>query len=288
MAMSSNVALRLAEHLHHNLLRYILVAYSVAAVFPEAGLAIRNINFLTISIFDETVQITVPAALLATLLFNAGLGIRVESLFGLVKRPLLLILGLAANLAIPLAFILAISIFMLPWHNPTEVQYILVGLALIASMPIAGSSSAWSQNADGDLALSLGLVILSTCLSPLTTPMALNAAGWVANDVYAQLLNELADHQTKVFLAMFVFLPTTLGIGARRLMREGQWEQAKPLIKPANTMVLLTLIYSNAAVALPQALANPDWDFFAALTAILVLLSVVTFGSGWMIAQACG
>jgi hypothetical protein len=28
------------------------------------------------------------------------------------------------------------------WHNPREVQEILIGLALIASMPVAGSSTA--------------------------------------------------------------------------------------------------------------------------------------------------
>ena len=65
------------------------------------------------------------------------------------------------------------------WHNPDEVQNILVGLALVASMPIAGSSTAWSQNANGDMALSLGLVLGSTLLSPLTTPMALHAVGFM-------------------------------------------------------------------------------------------------------------
>jgi predicted Na+-dependent transporter len=57
------------------------------------------------------------------------------------------------------------------------VQNILVGLALVASMPVAGSSTAWSQNTDGDMALSLGLVLLTTLLSPLTTPAALHAVG---------------------------------------------------------------------------------------------------------------
>ena len=69
---------------------------------------------------------------------------------------------------------------MVGWHNPDEVQNILVGLALVASMPIAGSSTAWAQNADGDLALSLGLVLGSTLLSPLTTPLALHAVGLMA------------------------------------------------------------------------------------------------------------
>jgi BASS family bile acid:Na+ symporter len=63
-----------------------------------------------------------------------------------------------------------VSLVMAAWHSNGEVQNILVGLALVASMPIAGSSTAWSQNASGDVTLSFGLVLGSTLLSPLTTP----------------------------------------------------------------------------------------------------------------------
>lgn len=66
---------------------------------------------------------------------------------------------------VPLLFIIAIDLPMRFWHNAEEVQQILVGLALVASMPIAGSSTAWAQNANGNLALSLGLVLLTTCWS---------------------------------------------------------------------------------------------------------------------------
>jgi hypothetical protein len=93
-------------------------------------------------------------------------------------------------------FILVVSQTMRFWHNPDEVQNILVGLALVASMPIAGSSTAWSQNASGDLALSLGLVVLSTLLSPLTTPVALHSVGPLTSGDYSEDLHELASSGT--------------------------------------------------------------------------------------------
>ncbi len=104
--------------------------------------------------------------MLSFLLFNAGLGTRLEELGDLKKNPALLVVGILANLLIPVAYIFLFSIVGRTWHNPDELQNILVGLALVAAMPIAGSSTAWSQNVNGNLALSLGLVITSTILSP--------------------------------------------------------------------------------------------------------------------------
>ena len=59
-----------------------------------------------------------------------------------------------------MTFVFVVSYALRLWHNGDETQNILVGLALVASMPIAGSSTAWLQNADGDLTISLRLIIL--------------------------------------------------------------------------------------------------------------------------------
>jgi BASS family bile acid:Na+ symporter len=226
--------------------------------------------------------------MLALVLFNAGLGVRTERLRGLLRGPLILITGLAVNLLVPLLFILGLSQTLRVWHNPVEVQLILVGLALVASMPVAGSSTAWSQNADGDLALSLGLVVFSTCLSPLTTPSVLHAVGWVASGVYADCLHDLARGGTSLFLAAFVMLPSLLGICVRGLLGEERVLRLKPVLKLVNAVNLLALCYSNAAVALPQTVADPDWDFLAVMLAVVLALCVVGFASGWAVARACG
>src|SRR5262249_31113571 len=140
------------------------------------------------------------------------LGVRIAELRHLLRSPAALLAGLVANLAIPIAFIFLVTLGMRAWHNADEVQNILVGLALIASMPIAGSSTAWAQNANGNLALSLGLVLLSTVLSPVTTPAALHAVGLMAQGDYARTLHDMAGYGTGVFLILCVLVPSGLGI----------------------------------------------------------------------------
>jgi len=124
---------------------------------PGFGLWIRNVSFGG--------AISLPLLMLAALLLNAGLGVKTEELTRLLRKPFVLLCGVSCNLMIPLAFIVAVSFLMHIWHDQEEIQQILVGLALVAAMPIAGASTAWSQNANGSLALSLGLVLGSTTLS---------------------------------------------------------------------------------------------------------------------------
>src|SRR5262249_39689714 len=145
------------------------------------------------------------------------------------------------------------------WVDPAGLQQILLGLTLVASMPVAGSSAAWSQNANGNLALSLGLVLGSTFLSPLTTPAVLALVGSLAYGLQADALAGLTASGTGAFLVLFVLLPTVVGLGTRRLVGEGPAVRAKPTLKLLNSVILLVLNYANAAVSLPQVVAAPDW-----------------------------
>lgn len=96
--------------------------------------------------------------MLSILMFNASLGLKCSDVKDLMQKKYLLLAGLAATLIIPIIYIYGMTIAMRLWYEPFEVQYILVGLALVAAMPIAGSSTTWAQNSNGNLALSLGLV----------------------------------------------------------------------------------------------------------------------------------
>ncbi len=155
-------------------------------------------------------------------------------------------------------------------------------------MPIAGSSTAWSQNADGDMALSLGLVLGSTFLSPLMTPIALHAVGFVATGDYAEDLHELASGRTGSFLAIGVLAPSLLGILAGLALGRRRVAAAKPYLKLINSVILLALNYSNAAISLPQAIADPDLDFLAVTLGIVAGLCVLAFAVGWGTAQLLG
>ncbi len=276
---------RLSHFVHHYFLWLLIGSYAIAAFVPSFGLWIRDASIGAISAFGATTQIRLSMVMLASLLLNAGLGVEVQKIGAMIRRPGLMIAGLAANFLLPIAFILVITKMMAGWHNADEVQNILVGLALVASMPIAGSSTAWSQNADGDLPLSLGLVLFSTLLSPLSTPVALHSVGLMATGDYAEDLQELAAGGTGMFLALCILTPSLVGIGLRRGIGSRRYLAAKPVLKLVNSCVLLLLNYSNASVSLPQAIQNPDLDFLAITLAIVLGLCVLGFAAGWLIAR---
>jgi BASS family bile acid:Na+ symporter len=275
----------LAHFIHKNLFAFVLSSYAVAAIWPTAGVRIRDVSFGVITVFGETTRVSLPVVMLTFLLFNAGLAIHTAQLKNFARCPLSLAAGLAGNLLVPVAFILVVSQTMRFWHNPNEVQSILVGLAIVASMPIAGSSTAWSQNANGDSALSLGLVVFSTLLSPLTTPVMLRSVYLLTTRDYSENLHELVTSGTGCFLALSVILPSVLGMAGRAAMGEARVTAAKPFLKSLNSVNLVLLNYSNAALSLPQTVADPDWDFLVVILVIVAALCLLAFATGSLIGR---
>jgi BASS family bile acid:Na+ symporter len=274
--------------LHEHFFALLIGSYAFAAAWPGPGMALRGVGLGHVRLGAESMPLTLPTLLLGMLLLNAGLGVRAAEMKGLLRRPVPLVVGLVANLAIPIVFIAVVAQSLDSWHNPEEVQVILVGLALVASMPIAGSSTAWSQNAEGDLALSLGLVTASTLLSPFATPFALRAVGSLAKGEYAADLHDLAAHGTGIFLIVCVLAPSVAGIALRMILGERRTAAIRPGLKSINEVNLLVLCYSNAAAALPQAVANPDWDFLIAIATVTGTLCLIGFGSGWALGRLLG
>ena len=272
-------------HLIHRYFIWIIVSsYLIAAVTPRFGLWIRTLNLGSVSVFQTKLDFPLPPLMLASLLFNAGMGARSAELRHLLHKPWVLLGGVFGNVATPLAFIMVVSFAMRFWHDPDEVQQILVGLALVASMPIAGASTAWSQNANGNLALSLGLVLATTLLSPLLTPMVLHAVGFVTVGDYSEDLHELAADGAVSFLGAWVILPSLLGILTRWLAGDGRINSVMPLVKLINYCVLVLLNYSNASLTLPNVLSDPDLDFLAIMLVIVIALCIVAFTSGYLLA----
>ncbi|PPD19844.1 MAG: Na+-dependent transporter [Methylomonas sp.] len=283
---SISKAIEFLTHLIHRYFIWVIVAsYFLAALLPGLGVWLREVELGSVVLFHNTLDLRLPPLMLSLLLFNAGLGVRPKELGQLLRRPQLLLGGLLGNVITPLSFIIGVSLIMVLWHNPEEVQHILVGLALVAAMPIAGASTAWSQNANGNLALSLGLVLLTTLLSPLLTPLVLHTVGFVTTGDYSEDLHEIAADGVVTFLGVWVVLPSLLGILMQRLVGEQRLVGAKASIKLVNYVILLLLNYSNASLSLPKALAQPDYDFLAILLVIVVALCVSAFATGYLVAR---
>jgi BASS family bile acid:Na+ symporter len=270
---------------HRHFIWLLVVSYAIAAVFPACGLTIRAVSLGEITFLRERTHVSLPMLMLAFLLLNAGLGVKATELRKLHKAPRIVLGGLAANLLVPLAFVFLVSQALRLYHDHAEAQQILVGLALIAAMPIAGSSTAWTQNSDGDVTLSLALVLFSTLLSPLTTPLAFDAVEHMAVGEYADALDRLESNGTGFLLIACVLFPSVIGIALQWLLGPNKVRRVMPLLKLVNSGNLLHLNYANAAVSLPQLVAKPDWDWLALTLGIVLLLCLVAFASGWCIAR---
>lgn len=277
---------KVSHFIHKHFLAILITTYALAALAPAFGLWLRHIQLGEVHWSDgNSFKLSLSLFMLSFLLFNAGLGIKARELVGLWKSPAVILSGFIANMAVPILLVLGLRGLMQFWHDSDELQNLLVGLAMIVAMPIAGSSTAWSQNANGNLSLSLGLVFLSTVLSPVTTPIVLHAFGFMTTGDYSSDLHELAAQGTNVFMLLTVVLPSALGILVHFILGESKTATIKPYMKLANFIILLLLNYSNASTSLPQAFAKPDLDFLVFIYSTTILLCSTAFGAGWLIAR---
>lgn len=273
--------------LHRYFLWLLMAAYLFAFFFSGPGLFIRNISFGRMVLPGGAgLQLSASLVMLSFLLFNAGLAMKVDELKGVAAKPGITLASLVANTLVPLSLVFLLSAIFGNWHEASELQNLLTGLALIVAMPVAGSSAAWAQNASGNLALSLALVLLSASLSPLVTPFTLQSCSAVIGGHLSGDLRNLASQGADAFMFITVVLPVLAGIVVSRISGLARIQRVLPALKLVNYVFLLTLNYSNAAVALPKTLVCIDWDAFALTVVMTALVCSVSFLSGWLICRA--
>ncbi|WP_189971269.1 bile acid:sodium symporter family protein [Streptomyces violascens] len=268
------------------LLGLMLGCYALAGVAPGPGELLRG---LRLRFPIQGAVLTLPMGLLAIMLVNAGLGVRVRDIAGAVRRPLRLLLGITANAFLPVLLLPALAVFLRSWPDPLEVECLLVGVMLVLAMPIAGGAASWGQNAGGNVPLVVAMVLGSTLLSPLTVPLGLHlAAQLVGPDGIGGLddttrLDGLAGTGAGPFALASVVLPCIVGILVRALLGERRISRVLPWVKAVNLLNVLLLCYINAAGALGQALTHPDPDLLALALMVSGTACALSFLLGrWM------
>jgi len=243
---------------------------------------IREISFGHVSLFGGSTLISSSMVMLAILMMNATMS--VERIGGLVSSPRLLVAGLAANMFLPVIVLYFISVALSYHGTSVNLEAIIVPLALLSTVPVAGASTAYTQNTDGDLALAVGLVLASTFLCPLLMNVPLNLINQLAVGDYTHAFSEVEGGGTILVLILAVIVPSFLGLCLRPLIGTARIKSSKPGLKLVNSVNLLLLNYTNAAIALPKLFSNPDWSFLGTAFFFSTVLCVVDFISGWWIA----
>jgi BASS family bile acid:Na+ symporter len=226
--------------------------------------------------------------LLGLLLFNAGLGIDRQQLARVGGRISVVPAAIVVGFVAPLTFVLLLGIASSLQSSTVPLHGLVLGLSVVAAMPAAGSSAAWSQNTNGNLALSVALILCSTVISPLTA--------WATLTVITSLPGVLDSGTTPdgltgyaaAFLTSWVLLPAVAGAAVREVVGEARITRWRTELKAVNLVVLLVLNYANASLSLPAAISRPDWDFLALTFLASLALCAVNFWAGAGVARLLG
>jgi len=272
---------RLARFLRRYFLWWLLACYGLAAVWPKPGLVMRRWEWSPTG-FDQ-VPFSLPLLLLAVMLFSAAILTDVSQVRIISRHPLVLAAALAAVWLGPALVVLVAGAIVPLAVDGAATAGLLVGLALVAAMPVANSSVAWTQSANGNLGLGIALVVLSILLSPWITPSLLTLLGMSLSEGERAYCEALVNQFSGVFFIIWVILPTAAGFFCRYLLTPGRVAAAGCWFTLASTAALLLLNYINSALAFPEIRQSTTVLLLA--TAILaILLSVVGLCFGWLIA----
>lgn len=180
---------------------------------------------------------------------------------------------------IPLLMILcAVRLTSVSEMSPMAVD-VVTGLMLVAAMPSANTATVWTRRSSGNLALCVGIVLMTTLFSPLVVPLSLAMAGHSTGlpaDAFSQLSGAVVA---------WVFVPMVLGMW---LGRAFEVEQGLPLGAGGalGTLVaLLSLNYLNASRALPRLFEAGGFVSLAWAAAGGATLVLVSYAAGGFVAQ---
>ena len=273
---------KITKFLHTHFLWWLVGAYILGGVFPQAGLWMRNFNPADFGTAGSSG--IVLKLLLAVLLFGAGFGIRIGRLRDHLRLIPVLSGGVVCAVAVPIAFLALLSCIPVADESRGLFDSVLIGLGVVAAMPVAGSSVGWALKSGGHLLLSVAFTLFSTLLSPLLVAFVLNGlASFLGNETLA-LEGSLAQGAIR-FLMLWVTVPVLAGVSLRAVLRNPASERMLCLIRGINPVLLLLLNYSNASLSLPTMFHRAEQDVLLLVLLLSTALCFVNFGSAALLSR---
>lgn len=239
----------------------------VGKTFALWALAFAALGYFFPAWFKDLAWLIKPA--LMVIMFGMGLTLQPRDFAEIVRRPLQVVLGLAAQfLLMPLIAVLLVRVFQL---EPA----VALGVILVGCCPGGTASNVMTFLARGDVALSVTITSFSTVLAPVLTPLLLQ---WFAGELISiDVLAMMKD------IAQIVILPIVAGVvlhywlGHRIDVAIG----AMPLVSVAGIVLIIAIVIARSSGQL---------NSFNALVilAVVMLHNVLGYALGFAAARVCG
>ncbi|GGW37224.1 sodium-dependent transporter [Streptomyces griseoloalbus] len=267
---------RAVSWLRHRLGRAVVLSYALALILPAPGVWLRRPHSLPPS------HLTVHTApfLLSLVLFSAGLQVPVRALGGLLRHPKALLAGLVLHLAIPLAVVPFVAFLLRRTPDTDGGSGLLTAMILVVAMPVAAGATVWTDKGEGDQPTMVGLVLASTLLSPLTTPVLLATLSPLLSGGYAHTLAATGRLAQGGFALTAVVLPCAAGLLGALVLPARRLGRLVTTVAPSAMAGSLVLTYVNASGALGSVLTRPRPLLFAAALAVAALVCLLSFVLG--------
>ena len=204
--------------------------------------------------------------LLGIVMFGMGMTLRFEDFKLVFKRPKDVFIGALAQFTImpALAWVLA-TLFQLP-------PELAVGVILVGTCPGGTSSNVMTYLARGDVALSVSMIMTTTILAPIVTPILSwwLAGAWIDISLQAMMIS----------IIQVVVVPIALGIIINKFF--GDFVRKAIKLLPLISVIAIVLIVGGVVSVSAQKIMETG----LLIMAVVILHNMLGYALGFAIAKA--
>ena len=206
--------------------------------------------------------------LLGVVMFGMGLTLKAEDFKIVFSRPKEVIIGFLAQFALmPLIAYVLIKVFAL---NPE----LAVGVILVGTCPGGTASNVITYMAKGDVALSVGMTIVSTIFAPFLTPLFTQI--YIGEMVDVNILDMFFS------IVKVVLIPIILGLLVNKFF--GNFTQKIVKLLPAVSTIAIAVIVAAVVSASSEKLLNA-LNTSALIIVVVILHNLCGFAAGYAVGK---
>ena len=203
--------------------------------------------------------------------FFGAMKISAEDMKAAFKKPLFIVAYVIASFLIMPLFAQLISKTL--FSNSIIVGS---GYNLVRAVPTAVVGSVWATMFNGNLAVSLAILLIDTLLAPAITPFMLK--------IYTGTAVQLDTFGMMKSLCFMVVIPFILGIVFNHFFKKQIKETIGPITNPISKILFFVEIIINVSQVSQRIVSEASWDYALVIVAALIL-SILGFVTGHVISR---
>lgn len=203
--------------------------------------------------------------------FFGAMKISAEDMKAAFKKPLFIVAYVIASFLIMPLFAQLISKTL--FSNSIIVGS---GYNLVRAVPTAVVGSVWATMFNGNLAVSLAILLIDTLLAPAITPFMLK--------IYTGTAVQLDTFGMMKSLCFMVVIPFILGIIFNHFFKKQIKETIGPITNPISKILFFVEIIINVSQVSQRIVSEASWDYALVIVAALIL-SILGFLTGHVVSR---